>query len=75
VRDGINLALRSVPTVALITEPFWAQSEFVSRSLGMPDIPRIKLPHPVAGVGHESMSAIAAGIAPAILQVFATGTA
>ena len=35
------------------------QGDFVAQSLGMPDVPRVQLPHPVAGTGVESMRLIA----------------
>jgi hypothetical protein len=67
VRDGVKLARRGVPAVALVTEKFWAQGDFVARSVGMPDIPRTRLPHPVAGSGHENMRKVASHIAPDII--------
>ena len=68
MRDGISFARRGIPAVALVTETFWPQGDFVSRSAGMPDIPRIKLPHPVAGSGFEAMTRIAESIADEILR-------
>jgi hypothetical protein len=59
VRDGINLARRGIPAVALVTEEFVPQSVFVARSAGMPDIPRIILPHPIAGTGRAAMRQVA----------------
>ena len=59
MRDGINLARRGVPAVALVTEEFVPQSVFVARASGMPDIPRIVLPHPVAGSGRANLRAVA----------------
>ena len=59
MRDGIELARRGLPAVALITEAFWPQAEFVARAAGMPDAPRVRLPHPVAGAGRERMAVIA----------------
>ena len=53
--------------MALVTEEFWPQGDFVAGSLGMPDLPRVKLPHPVAGTGADRMRAIAAEIAPTII--------
>ena len=67
MRDGINLARRGIPAVALVTEAFWSQGDFVAQSLGMPGIPRLKLPHPVAGSGSESIRAVAADIAPLLI--------
>ena len=59
MRDGINLARRGVPAVALVTQEFVPQSVFVARASGMPDIPRVILPHPVAGTGRASLRSIA----------------
>jgi hypothetical protein len=35
----------------------------------MPDIPRARLPHPVAGTGQANMTAVAARIAPLIMAL------
>ena len=67
MRDGYNLARLGIPAVALVTEEFWPQGDFVAQSLGMPDLPRIRLPHPVAGSETERMQEIAADVAPAII--------
>ena len=55
MRDGIAVATKGLPAVALVTEAFWPQGDFVAESFGMPDIPRLKLPHPVAGTGQQKM--------------------
>lgn len=59
MRDGINLARLGIPAVALVTEEFVPQSVFVARSAGMPDIPRVILPHPVAGTGQAALRTVA----------------
>jgi hypothetical protein len=48
--------------VALVTEEFWPQGDFVAASFGMPDVPRVRLPHPVAGTGIEAMRRVAAEV-------------
>lgn len=53
--------------VALVTEDFWPQGNFVARAFGMPEVPRVVLPHPVAGTGDAAMRRVAAAIAPRIL--------
>ena len=68
MRDGINLANLGIPAVALVTEEFWSQGDFVARSLGMPGVPRIKLPHPVAGTGVANMREVADSIAPLVIR-------
>ena len=45
--------------MALVTTDYWPQGDFVATSLGMPDIPRVKLPHPVAGTGVANQRSIA----------------
>ena len=68
MRDGINLAKLGIPAVALVTEEFWSQGEFVAGSLGMPGVPRVKLPHPVAGTGVANMREVAESVAPLVVR-------
>ncbi len=56
--------------MTLITEDFWEQGSFVANSLGMPDIPRVKLPHPIAGLGEEKIGLIAEEVIEDILDSF-----
>ena len=67
MRDGINLAKLGIPAVALVTEEFWSQGNFVAESLGMSDVPRVQLPHPGAGTGSQNMTAVADSVAEQIL--------
>ncbi len=69
MRDGIEAARRGVASVALVTEQFWKQGDSVAASAGMPDLPRLRLPHPVAGSGSEAMRRVADGLAPRIVDV------
>ncbi len=66
--DGIAMARRGLPALALITEAFWPQGDFVAKSLGMPDIPRLKLPHPIAGTGQVKMSQVAEMLTDSMLE-------
>ena len=68
MRDGVNFARIGIPVVALVTDEFWPQGDFVAQSLGMPDVPRVQLPHPIAGTGTQNMKAIAADFAPLIIK-------
>ena len=72
MRDGISIARLGIPSVALITEEFWPQGDFVAQSLGMPDAPRVKLPHPIAGSGHDNMLRIANEVADEIIERLST---
>ena len=68
MRDGVNLARLGIPAVALVTEDFWPQGDFVAQSLGMPDIPRVQLPHPLAGTGEENLRRVAGDTVADVLQ-------
>ena len=59
MRDGISMARLGIPSVALVTEDFWPQGDFVAQSLGMPGAPRVQLPHPVAGTGTVNLRHVA----------------
>ena len=69
MRDGIEVARRGGAAVALVTEVFWPQGDSVAASAGMPDLPRLRLPHPVAGSGHAAMGECAASIAARVVAV------
>jgi hypothetical protein len=43
----------------LVTDAFWPQGDFVAKSFGMPNLPRLQLPHPIAGTGQARMQAVA----------------
>ena len=70
MRDGHNIAKKGLPVVSLVTEDFWEQGNFVANSLGMPDLPRVKLPHPVAGLGEAKITIIADRVVEKILDSF-----
>ena len=74
MRDGIKIARLGIPAVSLVTTEFWPQGDFTARSAGMPDLPRVQLPHPVAGTGTSSLQRIAAAIAPQVLAALKGGT-
>ena len=69
MRDGVKLARRNVPAIALVTEEFTEQGSFVARSVGMPGVPRLELPHPVAGSGAKNLTRVASQIAPRIVEL------
>lgn len=73
MRDGVNLARRGVPAVALVSSEFWAQGDFVARAVGMPDVPRVQFPHPVAGTGAGRMRTVAASIGSAVIGALRGG--
>ncbi len=50
-----------------MTSQFWDQGDFVAEAGGMPELPRLQLPHPVAGTGATAMTELARQIAPDIV--------
>jgi hypothetical protein len=62
-----------LPAVALVTSKFWPQGDFVARAEGMPAVPRVRLPHPVAGTGKAAMRALASDISAEVLRRLAQG--
>lgn len=67
MRDGINVARRGIPAVALVTDEFWDQGDFIAASFGMPEVPRVQLPHPVAGTGTDNHRVVAEKVAAEIV--------
>ena len=67
MRDGIAVARQGKPVVAFVTTKFEPQGDFVARAAGMPDVPRVIVPHPVAGSGTDAMVDLARRIADEVL--------
>ena len=70
MRDGAKLARRGIPAVALVTQNFIEQGNFIARSVGLPDLPRVRLPHPVAGTGEENLRRVAEEVAPLVVRAW-----
>jgi hypothetical protein len=62
----VLIARSGVPVVVLVTDAFAEQAAFVARAAGMPAIPTLTLPHPVAGSPGPVLDALAAAIAPRV---------
>jgi hypothetical protein len=62
------------PAIALVTTHFLLQGDFVARAAGMPDVPRVEIPHPVAGTGAHAMARVAASIAPQLRALLWTAS-
>ena len=72
MRDSISIARLGIPAVALVTEEFWPQGDFFATSSGMPEVPRVKLPHPVAGTGEDKFAEFASDITPSIVELLSS---
>ncbi|MBB6123378.1 UGSC family (seleno)protein [Sphingobium subterraneum] len=73
VRDAVVLAQTGVPVVAMVTSTFAEEAAFVARASGLPDLPMVILPYPMAGEAPEFHKAVAANVAPQILRALTTG--
>lgn len=73
MRDGVLAARAGIPAVAIITEEFVTQGEFVARAVGMTAIPRVVIEHPVSGSGRENIQRVAAEVTPRLLRALAEG--
>jgi len=56
-----------------VTSEFWPQGNFVASAERMPSVPRVELPHPVAGIGRAAMAALAQRISEEVLRRLAEG--
>ena len=43
--DAVKLEPMGIPTVTVVPEPFALAADAVARSLGMPGLPRVVVPH------------------------------
>ena len=75
MRDGVFAARLGLPAVAVLTEEFVIQGEFVAKAVGMPAIPRVIIEHPVSGTGHANLLRVANEAVPRLLAAFAEGRA
>jgi hypothetical protein len=73
VHDGVLLARAGMPVAVMVTERFRDEARFLARALGLPDLPFIFLPHPVAGQDVTYHRALATAIAPFVLSALVDG--
>jgi hypothetical protein len=73
IRDAANLARNGIPVVAIVTEKFADEAYFVARATGIPDLPIVALPHPVAGRDKAYQQGLAADIAATLVEALVTG--
>ena len=68
VKDGVAVSRSGVPSVVVIAQKFWDQSEFIADAVGMPDVPRVMIPIPWRGETDAVMADVAKGVVPDILD-------
>lgn len=59
LRDAFEVELAGVPTVTLVSHPFANVVRVEARSLGMPSLPILATPHPIATLTNADLQAIA----------------
>ena len=64
--DAVNLERLGIPTVTVVTEPFTVAADTVARSLGLPDVPRVVIPHDYLS---EDTDAIAKKLEPLLDEI------
>ena len=52
----------------LVTENFRDMATFVARAEGLPSVPVVVTPHPIAGTSLEYMAEVAASLAPEVAE-------
>jgi hypothetical protein len=72
--DGVALARAGKPVAILVTKRFREEALFLARALGLPALPFVFLPHPVAGEDAALHRALAEAIAPWVLAALTEGT-
>ena len=64
--DAVNLERLGIPTVTVVTEPFTVAADTVARSLGLPDVPRVVIPHDYLS---EDTDAVAKKLEPLLEEI------
>lgn len=73
MRDSAELAREGVPVATIVTTKFVTEARFVARATGIPALPIVVVPHPVAGRDAAYQRRLATEIVPALLEALATG--
>jgi len=71
--DGVALARAGKPVAILVTKRFREEALFLARALGLPAVPFVFLPHPVAGQDAAVHRVLAEGVAPWVLAALLEG--
>lgn len=73
VHDGVLLAREGKPVCVLVTARFRDEALFLAKALGLPDMPFVFLPHPVAGRTADWHQELADKIADDVMRALKTG--
>jgi hypothetical protein len=71
VRDAARMERRGIPSAAVLSGPFVAGGHELAASLGVPDLPIIEIPHPLAALSVDDVRSRANDAMDVIESVFA----
>ena len=60
--------------MAILTEEFVVQGDFVAKAVGMPAVPRVIIEHPVSGTGHANLTRVAIEAVPSLIAALTGGS-
>jgi hypothetical protein len=69
VFDSIDLEKKGTPTATINSEEFVNLGQSEARSLGMPGLPIVTVPHPMGGIPETEVKARAETIVPEVVEV------
>lgn len=75
VYDSIDLEKKGTPTATVNSDEFVRLGQSEARSLGMPDLPLITVPHPMGDISESDVRTRAQNIIPEVLKVLTTDAA
>jgi hypothetical protein len=67
-RDAVAFHERGIPCVVIVCDIFWDYFHWMGESMGLKDIPRVKIPFPLSGTGDDNQIKWAGDIAPLVVQ-------
>ena len=68
----MELEKRGIPTATVCTDEFYPLGKAEAEILGMPGLPILQIPHPMAGRKPERVAEVASQAAPEILHILTT---
>ncbi len=71
--DGILLEKASVPSVAIVTDPFEVTGRAMAEQWGLPYYKFLVMPHPTANLSEAELDQRARAIAPDVVKLLLQG--
>jgi len=63
LHDSVEMEQQGRPAVTVVTEAFETAAQARAAALGLPEHPRVPVPHPLASRRHDELEKMAAGAA------------